>query len=229
MTAWMSAVSYPRRNPVTAGYLALLLLTHLWLYQVLAPASRARVLGQVSTNLDNLHRDPVGCLVGSALFFDGTLTRVTTLSFIGTLITLVLGIGGALAWCERRWGPLRAYAVFLAGHVGATLITAPIIGYGIAHGWYPPSVRHALDYGISYGAQAVLAATVVLLPRALRPWWVLFVIGWPLPGADWHGWVPDFTTVGHLVAASIGFLAVLVAPCQRSTDTAATSTVDGAT
>jgi hypothetical protein len=195
---------YPRRNPVTAGYLALLLLTHLWLVLV-SPATAHTALLAVSTNVDNLAHKPIGPLLSSALFFDGTLTRVDSLLFIGTLITLGLGVALCLAWLERRWGARRAFALFLLGHVGATLLTAAIIEAALAHGWYPQSVRQSLDFGISYGAQAVLAATTFLLPNRIRPWWAVFVVAWPLGGADWSGPLPDFTTVGHLIAAALGF------------------------
>ncbi|MBV9025697.1 MAG: hypothetical protein JO362_18325 [Streptomycetaceae bacterium] len=196
--------TYPRRNPLTAGYLVLLVLTHLWLLLV-SPAMARTVLLAVSTNVDNLAHEPVGPLLGSALFFDGTLTRINSLLFIGTLITLGLGIAQCLAWLERRWGARRAFALFLLGHVGATLLTAVIIEAALAHGWYPQSVRQSLDFGISYGAQAVLAATTFLLPKRVRPWWAVFVVAWPLGGAEWSGPLPDFTTVGHLIATALGF------------------------
>jgi hypothetical protein len=204
-----AVVGYFRRNPVTAGYLVFLLLTHLVVDHVLSAGTSHRLLLDVSTNLENLRHDPLGVLIGSALLFDGTLTHVLTLSFVSTLITLVLGIGGMLAWLERRWGAARAYAVFAAGHVGATLITSQVIRYALERGWYPQSVRHTLDFGISYGAQAVLATVVMLMPRTARPFWAAFVVAWPVVGADWSGPIPDFTTVGHLTAAAIGFACAL--------------------
>jgi hypothetical protein len=191
---------YLRRNPVTAGYLGLLLATHPW-------ADRLGPL--VSTNLHNLAVDPVGSLVGSALVFDGTLTDIPSEGFAGTVITLGFGVAGALAWLERRHGPRRAFTVFTAGHVGATLLTAGVITVALRRGWYPDSIRQASDFGISYGSQAALGAAVLLSrrPRVLRALAAAGVLVWPLAGAGWSGPLPDFTTIGHLFAAGIGFAA----------------------
>ena len=208
---------YPRRSPVTAGYLVVLLLVHLWLDHAAGSRTAAAVLAGVSTNLDNLAHDPIGVLLGSALFIDGPLTPAFSLDYGATLITLVLGVGCALAWLEHRVGAVRAWTVFAAGHVGATLLTAGVIICGIDAGWYPASLRHTLDFGISYGAQAALAAVTFALHRRLRPWWALCVLAWPLAGWAASGTlVPDFTTVGHLIAAAIGFPlgAWLLAPAR---------------
>ncbi|MEV0637781.1 rhomboid-like protein [Streptomyces sp. NPDC050619] len=197
-----------RTSPATTGYLLLLLLTHAWLTEVASPATAARTLLAVSTNIGNLQRDPIGSLAGSALFFDGTLTHVRSLEFAGTVITLGMGVAVCLVRLESRYGAWRACAVFLAGHVGATLFTACVIEIALRCGWYPESVRHALDYGISYGAQAALAASAVLVRRRSTSVVAMAaVIAWPVAGAEWNGPLPDFTTVGHLSAAAVGFLA----------------------
>jgi hypothetical protein len=201
-----SLARYARRNPVTAVYLAILLILHFWLNVVLSSASADRVEMAVSTNLDNLRHDPVGCLLGSALFFDGSVTHIATLSFDGTLITLVLGIGVVLAWLERTYGGVRAYTVFATGHIGATLIVSQVIRYALARGWYAQDVRHAYDFGISYGAEAAMAAFAFSLRRFAAAAWVVFVIAWPLFGASQLTPIPDFTTCGHLIAAALGFI-----------------------
>ncbi|WP_409496108.1 rhomboid-like protein [Amycolatopsis sp. cmx-11-12] len=199
-------LSYLRRNPVTAGYLAFLLVSHLVLVRLLSLDRADSLLRWISTNLDNLDTHPVGALIGSILFFNGTLTEVWTLEFAGTVITLGLGVGWALAQLERRHGPLWTFSAFLAGHIGATLLTAPIIAYAIHHGWYPVSIRADLDYGISYGAQTALAMVTSGLSNRARPFWILFVLGWPLAGADFSGALPNFTTIGHLAAAGLGLM-----------------------
>jgi len=197
-------------SPVTAAYVALLLSTHWIVDHALSRSEAAGALLYVSTNLDNLQHHPVQSLIGSALFMDVTLTNVMSLSFVGTLITLVGGICVALSLLERRWGALRAYTIFALGHVGATLIAALVIVLALKRGWYPASVRDTYDYGISYGAQAVLAyATVTLVPRRLRVVRVLCcvsIVAWPFGGMTWMSILPDFTTLGHLFAATIGFL-----------------------
>ncbi|MEJ8646068.1 rhomboid-like protein [Streptomyces sp. MS1.HAVA.3] len=196
---------YPRRAPLTLAYVGLLLVSHAWIGYGLSADRAATVLGYLSTNLDNLQDHPLSALLGSALFFDGTLTDVTSTDFVGTLITLGLGVCCFLAWTEHRWGKARAVAVFLGGHVAATLLTAVVITVALQHGWYPAAVRQALDYGVSYGAQTVLAIGTLALPRRGRLPWAVFVLAWPLGGADWTGPLPDFTTIGHLIAAALGF------------------------
>ncbi|MFE9482983.1 rhomboid-like protein [Streptomyces spororaveus] len=205
---------YPRRAPLTLAYLCLLLAGHAWTGHVLSADRAAAVLGHLSTNLDNLRDHPLSALLGSALFFDGTLTDVTSTGFAGTLITLGLGVCCFLAWTEHRWGKTRAVAVFLGGHVAATLLTAAVITVALRHGRYPEDVRHALDYGVSYGAQTVLALGTLALPRRGRLPWAVFVLAWPLGGAEWNGPLPDFTTIGHLTAAALGF-ALLAVPAFR--------------
>ncbi|MFJ3636581.1 rhomboid-like protein [Streptomyces sp. NPDC090112] len=195
----------PRRAPLTLVYVCVLLAGHVWVERGPAADRAAAVLRHVSTNVDNLRDHPVAALLGSALFFDGTLTDVASTDFVGTFITLGLGVCVFLAWAEHRWGTLRAVAVFLGGHVAATLLTAAVIAFALHRGWYPAEVRQALDFGVSYGAQTVLALGTLALPRRARLPWAAFVLAWPLGGAEWHGPLPDFTTVGHLLAAVIGF------------------------
>ncbi len=186
---------YVVAGPWTVGYLVVLLAVHAGM----SWSDPAAFVAWASTNVTNLGAHPVGALVASALIVNGPLLDP------GTLITLWLGVGVAL-WCvEARHGPVRAAVVFLAGHVGATLLVLPVILAAIRAGRYPVEVRTAVDVGISYGAQAALAAALVALPRWAWAPWVVFVVGWPLLDADWSGLLPDFTTVGHLIAAAIGF------------------------
>ncbi|KJS51119.1 hypothetical protein VM98_38895, partial [Streptomyces rubellomurinus subsp. indigoferus] len=100
--------------------------------------------------------------------YDGTLTDVLSTAFGSTLITFGLGISVSLASAERRVGTRRAALLLLAGHVGATLVTARVILFALRQGWSPESVRHASDYGISYGAQTPLGSAVLELPRWAR-------------------------------------------------------------
>ena len=198
-------MSYVRRGPWTCGFLVVLLVAHVWF--TFSPTADAAV-AWLSTNLDNLGRHPVAALVGSAVVTDGSLVDP------GLLITLWLGIGVALWWIEAHRGAGRAATVFVTGHVGATLLTALVLLAAIHAGRYPDDVRSTVDVGISYGAEAALAAAVVALPRWAWAPWVVFVLGWPIADADWFGLLPDFTTVGHLTAAAIGF--VLAATLLRT-------------
>jgi hypothetical protein len=198
-------VSYVRDGPVTAIYLLVLVVDYAWLDQV-TTARRDRILQAVSTNDVNLQHRPIEALAGSLFFFDGTLTRVDTQSFAGTVITVGFGVAGALWWWEKHAGAVRAYAIFLSGHVAATLLTWLVIRHAVATGRYPESVRTTLDYGISYGAETMLAACTMIITGVRRWAWLAAVLAWPLADATWFGALPDFTTVGHLTAAGVGLL-----------------------
>jgi hypothetical protein len=189
--------AYVRRGPVTAAFLLVLVAVELVL-TVTGTFAAARAWS--STNVDNLGDHPLGA-VATSVFFLGNAPGVT----VGTVAIVGLGIGVALWWLEARHGLGTAAAAFLGGHVGATALTAVVIGLAVDAGRYPAAVLTAPDVGVSYGAQAAAAAAVVLLPR----WWPLagavVLLGWPLLDASWSGALPDFTSVGHLVAATIGF------------------------
>lgn len=194
-------LAYVRAGPLTATVLVVLVVTHVVLALGDAAAS-ARTWS--STNVDNLADHPVGALAASP-FFLGNGETITP----GTVAIVVVGIGGGLWWVESRRGSLIAGAAFLVGHVGATLVAAAVVVAAVRAGVYPVAVRSAVDVGISYGAQSAAAAAVVLLPR--RAFLLgglvggLVVVGWPLLDASWFGPLPDFTTVGHLAAAALGF------------------------
>lgn len=195
-----------RSAPVTTTYAGVILVGHVALDRVLPERDAARFVRFASTNLDNLTSHPVRSLLGSALVLDSPLTRVLTLDFVGTLITFAAGMVVVLGALERRLGAVRALAVFVVGHVGATLITALVIELALDLHRYPGSVRSARDVGISYGAQAVLACGAVLFARGrTRALCILFVLIWPVGGMSFVGGLPDFTTIGHWVAALLGF------------------------
>ena len=187
-----------------------LLGVHGWM--VASPDGADAFVAWASTNVVNLGTHPVGALAASALIVNGDLLAP------GTVLTFWLGVVVALWWLEVRRGPGRAAVVYLGGHVGATLATMPVILAAVHVGRYTEDTRTAVDVGISYGAQAALAAVVVTLP-----WWAwapgaVVVLGWPLLDAEWSGLLPDFTTVGHLVAAGIGaILGVALIRSRRST------------
>lgn len=197
-----------RGAPAASLYVCLLLSLHLVLDHLVPKDDAARFVQYVSTNVDNLTSHPLAALAGSALMLDSTLIHIFTIGFVGTLITLVAGLMVVLPALERRLGAARALGVFVAGHVGATLVAAVIIEIAVAHGVYPSSVRSAHDVGISYGAQAVLGCGVVLLARGRpRVLCAILVLAWPLGDMSVVGGLPDFTTCGHLIAALLGFAA----------------------
>jgi hypothetical protein len=194
-------IDYPRRSPVTAGYLVLLGVTHVLVSYVLTPSARTRLVLDISTNLDNLAHHPVRSLVASMLVVD------TGASWLDNVLIVGLGIAVCLAWLERRAGSLRAAGVFVFGHVAATLVAAVVLVIAIHGGTYPHDLEHALDYGVSYGSITATAAIAWYLPVAARAVWAPVCVLYPLTAADWYSWLPDFTTVGHLAGALCGIAA----------------------
>jgi hypothetical protein len=198
-----------RRSPGTTVLVAFWLLVYWLTTEVLPPSRAVALLRMVSTNLANMRDHPVVALAGSALVVAPPLFSV------GGLLTVGFGLAGCMAWLERRAGTVRALGVFAAGHVGATLLTLPVIEAGIATGHYGPQLRTAFDFGVSYGSGAVTAAVVGYLPRWARPVWIAGGVGYLLSDATWSGRWPDFTTIGHLAAVAIGVLAATLLNLNR--------------
>ena len=107
-----------------------------------------------------------------------------------------------LATVEHGLGTRRCIALFAAGHVGATLVTALGLWVGIRTGAFSPRIEDALDVGVSYGFAAAAAAFTFLLPRRLRLPYAAALIGYLAfeLAAD-----RSFSDAGHLVAVGIGF------------------------
>ncbi|MET7651288.1 rhomboid-like protein [Streptomyces sp. NPDC005486] len=155
-----------------------------------------------STDVAHLLRTPVLVLVASALWVAGGFASTFTLGFLVVLTTL-----------ERRIGGVRTAAVFLLGHVLATLATEVPVGLGVLVGRLPDSSLHRLDYGISFG----VAASVGALAGLLRPWLrgpLLVAFGGMLL-QDLIAFTDPMTNWGHLIALAIG---VATWPWVRSWD-----------
>lgn len=179
--------------PLTAATLLALAVTSATLAGARARGADLMTLG-ASTNLHNLAVHPVEVLFVSIFWV------ATPWVFWPVAAVLLPVLGGA----ERGLGSGRTALLFLAGHVGATLLTVAGIAVGVGVGWLPASLTYAVDVGPSYGLAAVAAALVaaVATPRRRRVLAVALAVG--LVGVV----VVDrsFTDVGHLVAALIGFL-----------------------
>lgn len=101
-------------------------------------------------------------------------------------------------------GAGRLVRVFLAGHIGATLLVAAGLWLGVEAGWVPESVRWAEDVGVSYGAMAVVGALVAAVPHR---WWIGWAAVWFVVAVGGVLIGRTFTHVGHLVAFIIGVAA----------------------
>ncbi len=178
--------------PATYGYGGLLIMVTVVL-AVLGDSTQARVIMHFSTNLHNLLRGHITTLFSSAFLIGDT---DTSLIVIPLLICL-------LALAELKFGSGRSIRIFLAGHLGATLLVASGLWIAVSEHWMPLSITHAEDVGISYGAMALIGAFLVLMPEKWRPTWAITWIAVAVAGVVMGH---TFTNVGHLISVSIGLL-----------------------
>ncbi len=198
-TAGVAPASGPIRTgwrrfclPVTYGYAAMLIAVAAVL-AALGDAAETKVILHASSNLSNLLDGRFGTLVASALVVgDGAVAALV----IPLLVCL-------LALAELRFGALTTIRIFVAGHVGATLLVAAGLWVAVTADWVSISITTAEDVGISYGAMAVIGAFVVLVPQRWRATWSITWLAVAISGVAMGR---TFTNVGHLVALGIGLL-----------------------
>ncbi|XVQ09870.1 rhomboid-like protein [Spirillospora sp. CA-255316] len=188
-----------RRCAGTASYLAFLLATHIIVFRVLSEDQRQRVLEAISTNLADMNDWTAPFrLVASALVVD------TSGTFLDQILIVGLGIAVCLSWLGYRLGALRAFAIFGTAHVLATLLVLGAVAYAVHSGLYPDEVRHDLDYGVSFGSIGAIGAVTWLLPTWVRIPWAVVAVLYPLTAATWYDWLPDYSSVGHVLSGAIG-------------------------
>lgn len=180
----------PTGTPFTFGYGAVLAVVSLVSTQ-LDPALVHTLHQGSSTDVAHLVRTPVQVLLASALWIAGGILSPYAIALLFVLTAL-----------ERRIGGVRAAAVFLLGHVGATLATEVPIGVAVLAGHLPASSLHRLDYGVSFGVAASLGALTGLLGPWLR-WPLLALFTWPLLTAL-LAFTDPLTDWGHPIALLIG-------------------------
>ncbi|MET9661405.1 rhomboid-like protein [Streptomyces sp. NPDC006510] len=146
----------PTRTPFTFGYLLVLVATSLFM-EYADPATVAAVLRESSTDVAHLGEAPLLVLAASALWVVGGLA--SPMVFVLALVLNAL---------ERRIGGWRTAAVFVLGHVVATLATEIPVGLSVVAGHLPESSLHRLDYGISFGLMASVGALAGLFAPLLR-------------------------------------------------------------
>ncbi|MFJ3666364.1 rhomboid-like protein [Streptomyces sp. NPDC090106] len=184
-----------RRPPIpfTLGYGAVLAATSLFTAYA-DPGVVHRLLQGSSTDVAHLLRAPLFVLPASALWVAGGLLSPFSVGFL-----LVLGA------LERRVGGVRAAAVFLFGHVVATLATEVPVGFAVLVGHLPGSSLHRMDYGISFGVATSLGA----LTGLLRPWlrWPLLALFTAMLLQDLVAFRDPLSDWGHLIALALGVAA----------------------
>ncbi len=188
--AMRSLAAYVRTAPFTFAYLGLLLATTAVL-AVSSERARTMLLRASSTNLHHLGQEPLRVLVASALWLQGLSVLVWVLLFVVVLAAV-----------EQALGTRRTLAIFAAGHVGATLLTALGLWIGIRAGAFSPRLDDTVDVGVSYGFVAAAAAFTFLLPRRARLPYAAAVVGYLVFRlVAGH----TYTDAGHLVALAIGY------------------------
>lgn len=177
------------KAPLTWSWLGLLFVTT----RVQRRASRRerrRLLLEQSTNLEQLHQNPLRVLVTSLMWLDGK-----------SWWPYVPVFGGLLAPAERRLGPVRFVGVGLGAHVIATFVSQELVALSIRNGREPRNRARARDIGVSYFVFGIAGWLAGQAPPPRR-WWTQLaacgsVIGTVLSPAS-------FTTVGHCVAFTVG-------------------------
>jgi len=181
--------SYVRSAPWTFSWLTVLLATTIVQHSV-SDSTLDHLLVKRSTNLNNLHHNPVQVLVQSLLWIDGNYWFPYLLSYI---------IFHATA--ERWLGSWRWAVIGLTAHVGATYLSQGILRYAIDQGWASSQMVDVRDVGVSYFMAAIIG---VLIYHIAYPWRWLYLAaalakyGLPLI----HG---GFTDIGHFSSLLIGF------------------------
>lgn len=176
--------------PVTVGYVLLLVIVTMALADADADVQE-RVIEHSSTNLHNLLHGHVGTLLSSAAVIGDTDSALSIVPLFACLLALA----------ELRFGALQTVRVFLAGHIGATLLVALGLWVAVDAEWLPRSIGHAEDVGISYGAVALFGSLVALVPPRLQTAWATL---WLLVAMEGVLAGRTFTNVGHLVSYGIG-------------------------
>jgi hypothetical protein len=147
-TARLSARTLLRRYAVASLYLAAFVLAEL-VDAALPERDQAAVMRWASTNVANLHHDPVGSLMASA-FIPAESAAVWP-------VLIALALFGA----NRALGNWRTALVCGAGHVIGTLVSEGIVAYRVAHGLLPTADLHILDIGPSYVVVSAIAVAML--------------------------------------------------------------------
>ncbi|MFF2957878.1 rhomboid-like protein [Streptomyces sp. NPDC057963] len=203
--SWIrSAGSWIRSAPGTYTWLTALFVTTVIVRQM-SPGFEEHFLLQRSTNIHELSRDPLRVLIASAFWIDSG--RWVPYAVLYTVFH---------ATAERWLGTLRWFAVAIAAHVLATLVSEGVLAWAIRHGHVPQSAANTLDVGVSYALAGVVA---VLTYRVPQPWRYVYLFA----VAVFYG-IPlltgrTFTDLGHFASVLIGLACYPLTRARSRTQT----------
>ncbi|MGW1885177.1 rhomboid-like protein [Streptomyces sp. NPDC001970] len=184
----------PTGTPFTFWYGCVLVVTSVYA-EYGDPATVSALLRGFSTDVAHLASTPLLVLVASALWVAGGPTSAYAVGFVLVLTAL-----------ERRIGAWRTAAVFLGGHVAATLATEIPVGLSVMAGQLPETSLHRLDYGISFGLLTCVGALAGLLTPMART----VLVGWvsAVLLGDLLAYEDPLTDWGHPLALLAGVLSM---------------------
>ena len=169
-------------------------------YALLPDHDQAALLQWASTNVHNLQHDPVGCMIVSAFFPQGSASAWPAL--------IALALFGA----NRALGNRRTAAVCAAGHVIGTLVSEGILDFRVMHGALPESSRYVIDVGPSYVVVAAIAAAILYGGWRARAAAVLDLAVLVFAGGIFSGLGNlNVAAVGHVTALAVGALGATLA------------------
>ncbi|MFG2885977.1 rhomboid-like protein [Streptomyces sp. NPDC048297] len=184
-----AVAAYVRSAPGTYVWLLILFLTTVALHHM-SPDFEQDFLRQRSTNIHELSHNPVRVLITSAMWIDG-----------GHWVPYAALYTVFHAQAERWLGTLRWFAVCVAAHVLATLISESALLKAIHDGHAPQAAVNTLDIGVSYALAGVAAVlTYRLAPPWRYPYLVALAAVYGIPLVTGR----TFTDFGHLVSVLIG-------------------------
>lgn len=179
-----------RRAPLTYVYLTVITFTT-WLLANTSEPLRKAFLAEQSTNLHELSTNPVTVLLRSAMYVSP-----------GELVVWWVGFSLVVAPLEHRFGWQRVLVGFSVGHVLATVAVAWLQVWAIRAENHPDPSRVLIDVGASYGFSALAALATYQGSLRRRLLWaggiVVLLAAAVAVDLDW-------ATVGHCVAALVGF------------------------
>jgi hypothetical protein len=163
--------------------------------------ARTALVHAASTNVANLTHGRLATLVTSAFVLEGR-----------ACLPALLVVGAVLGVAELAWGGLVLAAVFVYGHVVATVLVFAGLLAGLSLHRVCARLANAADVGPSYGGVAVLGAllTTPTLPHARRWRIAAAVIAVAVVLLD-----RTFTDVGHLLSLLVGFGVGALLPARR--------------